>query len=149
MDGVGSSSYTLLDWNMRLDWETMTQFFVEGAPQILLLDDMPDGDHGSEEHSSTDYSWAFGYGYASNNGTIFYEYNTNTTAEQQVSFSIDSLLYNVSKGSLFLIRTAGEVEVQQVDVDMPVFYKSDDVNDAIQAFAESNDDILAFLKEIA
>jgi hypothetical protein len=149
VDGAGTSSYVLLDWTMRLDWDTMSQFFVEGAPQILLLDDLTDGDHGSEEHSSTDYSWAFGYGYASNNGSIVYEYNTNTTKDQQVLFSIDGFLYNVSKGGLFLIQTAGGVEVQQVDVAMPDFYESDDVNDAVQAFAESNNDILAFLKEIS
>jgi hypothetical protein len=150
VDGVGMSSYVLIDWTMQFDWETMSDVFDEAAPQVLILDDLTGGGHGSEEHSSTEYPGAFGYGYAtSSDGTVVYEYATNTTQDRQVSFSIDGSLYDLSMGGMFLIRTADGVEVQQVDVDMPDFYKSDDVNGAVQSFAESNDDIIAFLKEIS
>jgi hypothetical protein len=150
VDGVGTYNYVLLDWTKRYDWETNSDIFVEGAPQILLLDDVQDGGSGSSEHSSTEYPGSFGHGYATtSDGTVVYAYDFNTTQDQQVSFSIDGTLYDLSMGGLFLIRTVDGVDVQQIDVDMPVFYKSEDVFDAVQSFAESNDDILAFLKEIS
>lgn len=150
VDGVGISPYVLLDWTKRFDWDTMSEVFVEGARQILLLDDLQDGGHGSNEQSSSEYPWAIGYGYASSSdGTIVYEYATNTTHDQQVSFSIDGSPYDLSMGGLFLIRTADGVQIQQLDMDMPIFKKSDNVNDAVQSFAESSDEILAFLKEIS
>jgi hypothetical protein len=150
VDGVGMCHSLLLDWKKRFDWETMSDVFVEGAPQILLLDDVQGGGHGSSEHSSTEYPGSFGQGYAtSSDGTTVYEFTFITSQDQQVSFSIEGTLYDLSMGGLFLIRTTDGVEVQQIDVDMPVFYKSEDVFEAIQSFAESNDDILAFLKEIS
>jgi hypothetical protein len=154
VDGVGESPWMLLDWTLMHDWDSKSDIFVEGAPQILLFDDLNDGGHGSNTHSSSEVPWAYTTGYAtSNGGTIVYEYAANSTQYQNfvsnVSFSIDGLPYDLSQGGLFLIRSADGVSVEQVDADIPDFFKSEDVFAAVQEFAESNDDVVAFLKEVS
>jgi hypothetical protein len=156
VDGVGESPWVLLDWTARFDWDNMSDIIVEGAPQVLIFDDLIDGGHGAEGHSSSEYTWDFTNGSAiRSDGTVVYEYAANTTQEldwtkpQNISFTIDGAPYDLSEGTLFLIRTADGVSVQQISADMPYFQKSDDVFEAVAEFAASNDDILAFLKEIS
>jgi hypothetical protein len=156
VDGVGESPWVLLDWTSKFDWDNMSDIIVEGAPQVLIFDDLIGGGHGAEGHSSSEYPWDFTNGSATrSDGTVAYEYAANTTQEldwtkpQNISFTIDGAPYDLSEGTLFLIRTADGVSVQQIDADMPYFHKSDDVIEAVEEFAASNDDILAFLKEIS
>jgi hypothetical protein len=156
VDGVGESRWVLLDWTRRFDWDSdsMSYIIVEGAPQILIFDDLINGDHRTKGHSSTEYPWDYTSGVAIHgNRTVAFEYAANTTQEldwtkpPEVVFSINGSPHDLSEGGLFLIRAANEFSVQQIAADMPYFQKRENIFEAVEEFAASNDDILAFLKE--
>jgi hypothetical protein len=163
LDGVGESRWQLFDWtSWRFDWDAMSWIIVEDAPRILIFDDVNDGCHRSHGHSSSEHPGEYMNGYAcrydeNDVEEVVYDFAIYTapyldwTDPGKISFSIDGASYDLSEGSLFLIRTSDGVSVQQIDVEMPIFRTKDDDFDylieAVKEFAASNDDILAFLKE--
>jgi hypothetical protein len=162
VDGVGQSKWVLLDWTQDFDRASNSWIIVEGAEQILIFDDMVyDGSihHvGYVDRPSEQYTTGLALRYdASGSETLIYEYTAHTapdlerTDPRKVSFSIDGIPYDLSEGSLFLVRTDddGIVSVQQIYADMPYFRESESVFDAVNEFAASNDGILAFLKDIS
>jgi hypothetical protein len=171
VDGVGESHWRLVDWNWRRDWD-MSWIVAEGAPQILFFDDVIYGHRGSEDYITSERPGTYTRGYASrydaNVETLAYVFvaytapDLNWTDPRKVSLSVNGSPYDLSEGCLFLIKTAdGGASVQQIDADMPAFRRSEDggvteavddfgeLTEAVNEFAASNDDVLAFLKEIS
>jgi hypothetical protein len=162
LDGVGQSHWQLFDWtSWRFDWDTMSWIIVEDAPQILIFDDVNDGGHRSHGHSSSEHPGEYTTGYAwrydeNDVEEVVYDFAMYTSPDLdwtdpgKISFSIDGGSYDLSEGSLFLIRTNDGISVQQIDVDMPIFRAKDNdfhhLIEAVHEFAASNEDILAFLK---
>jgi hypothetical protein len=135
----------------------MSWITVENAPRILIFDDVIDGGHRSGGLTG-EYKTGYAYRYDENEvKEVVYEFAIYTapdldwTDPGKISLSIDGASFDLSEGSLFLIRTNNGISVQQIDVDVPNFRRKDDDFDylieAVKEFAASNDDILAFLKE--
>jgi hypothetical protein len=154
VDGVGHSTWALLDWPRHVDSNSRSCITDEGAAQILIFDDRSAHVVGYGDRYTAGFASRYD---ASGSETFIYNYTAYTapdldwTDPNKVSFSIDGLSYDLGEGRLFLIRTDDEgiVSIQQIYAGMPCFRESESVKDAVNEFAGSNDEILAFLKEIS
>lgn len=108
-NAVGSSisqtNYLLLDW-------------PEGL-RVLLWDDIYEGEHHNHTESATDDPVFHQSGSAQSSDGRSYEYALETRDGQKAEFSIDRVPYDLEKGKLFLIHTAGgSTQVEQLDLDL-------------------------------
>jgi hypothetical protein len=139
--------FTMLTWN---HYRSATGKF-DAVLKLLILDNLSGYGHKNAGHSSseTDYSVDTG-GPFENKNDFVYQYKAITWRNRTVVFSIDDALYDVDEGTVFLIRVEnGDVEVQQIYADLSdVEPWSDSGGYGVQEFCETNEDVLAFLKEL-
>jgi hypothetical protein len=139
--------FTMLTWNHYRSATGKN----DAVLKLLILDNLPDYGHGSAGHSSseTDYSVDTGGAFENENDFV-YQFKAITWRNRTVDFSIEDVLYDLDEGTVFLIRVEnGDVEVQQIYADLSdVEPWSDSGGYGVQEFCETNEDVLAFLKEL-
>ena len=127
---LNQTSYLLLDW-------------PEGL-QILIWDDIFEGDHHNHTESATDDPVFHQSGSAQSIDGRRYEYSLETRDGLQADFTIDDSLYDLDQGKLFLIRTAGGVtQVEQLDLDLSGLSPT---NAGIEDFGRQTAEIARFIQ---
>lgn len=125
-------TYTLLQW-------------PEGLT-VMIWDDI-DGTHSNGGSGSTSDPLFRERGHAQAADGRGYEYQLETTDGITAHFSIDGKEYELSQGTLFLIKTGdGKTQVQQLDHDLSGIVPT---NQGCEAFALENPEVARFIRENA
>jgi hypothetical protein len=145
--------FTMLTWNHYRSLATTGKNDDEQVLKLLILDSLYNYGHMSQGHSSSETEYSVDTGYAFENENDFvYQYTAITWRNGTVDFSIQDVLYDLDEGTVFLIRVEnGNVQVQQIYADLSnvePWSDSDSGGYDVQAFCETNEDVLAFLKEL-
>jgi hypothetical protein len=156
--------YTLLTWNNHYHRTSATGKENDEVVNVLILDNLNnDHDRAPYGHSSTETDYAVNAGYVfQNKNDVLYQYKAITWRNNRaVDFSIQDALYDFNKGTLFLIRVEENgdvVQVQQFYADLSNIVadlsdhvepdNSDGYYNDVQEFCETNEHVLAFLKEL-
>ena len=148
VEGPGSAIGYVL-YNNRTTYYSLLKW-RKPSQTVLIFDDIHGAYRGRDGHSSTEIDYDITNWYAGNSEyDITYKIRIITWRNGTIVFSIEDDPYNLTQGGgLFLIKTAnGGVQVQQVfadlsGIDFGRFLES------VQAFVETNDDVIRFLDEL-
>ncbi len=127
---VGEGAYTFMQWKEGLT--------------ILIWDDIrgTHSNHGSGSSSDPVFRQS---GQAESPDGRSYSYQVETEDGVTAKFTIDGREFDLSQGTLFLVKTRGsETVVQQISRDLPEI-SSTDADEAFREMAHSDPDVAALI----